>query len=160
EAHADAPVAPGDLRLDVDVLLAHRHAEAHLDDGPLVERVGGADGHAAAADVERDGGGNRVAQAVGDRNAEDDARARTTVDLAGEQMRRERRQDVLERGVLVDVAADVQRGELLHFAGVGDRAAEHDDRRFPGIDTAQRAYEVHAVAVRQPQVHHHEIDVG
>ena len=114
--------------------LTHRHAEASLDRDALVERVGGAHGDAAAADVQRDGGGDRVAEAVRDRNAKNHARAGAPVEIAGEKMRGQRRQDVLQRGVLVDVAGDVQRRKLADLAGIRDRAAEDDNGRLLGID--------------------------
>ena len=74
--------------------------------------------------------GDRVADAVGDRDAEHDARARAAIVVLGKQMRRERRHDVLHRGVLVDVAGDAERGQVAHLVGVGDGAAEDDDRRL------------------------------
>ena len=75
-------------------------------------------------------------------------------------MRRQRRQDVLQRRVLVHVAADIQRGELAHFRGAGNRAAEDDDGRLFQIDIAQCAHEVHTMAMRQPQIDDDEIDRG
>ena len=160
EAHADALVAPRDLGLDVDVLLAHRHAEASLDRDALVERVGGAHGDAAAADVQRDSGGDRVAEAVRDRNAKNHARAGTPVEIAGEQMRGQRGQDVLQRGVLVDVAGDVQRRKLADLAGIRDRAAEDDNGRLLGIDVAKCAHEADAVGLWQTEIDHDQVNLG
>ena len=47
----------------------------------------------------------------------DDARAAAAVEAVGEQVRRERRQDVLHRAVFVDVSGDAERGELADFVG-------------------------------------------
>src|SRR6185437_8317828 len=160
QSHADASVAPRHLRFNVDVLLDHRYAEPHLDGRALLERIGRADGDAAAADVQGDRGGDRVAEAVGDWNAEYHARPGASIELAGEEMRRERGEDVLHRGVLVDVAADVERGKLADLRCACDRSAEDDNRRSLRIDVAQRAYEIHAVAVRQPEINDNEIDCG
>src|SRR2546423_812071 len=68
DAHADAAVAPRHVPFGVDVLLRSRHAEAHFDLGAVVERAGGADGDAAMAEVERQRRGDRVAEAVLDRD--------------------------------------------------------------------------------------------
>ena len=110
-------------------LLRPGHAEAHLDLRAAVERAGRADGDAAAAEVERQRRGDRVAEAVLDRDAEHDARAAAAVEVVGEQVRRERRQDVLHRAVLVDVAGDAERRQLAHFVGARDRAAEDQHRQ-------------------------------
>ena len=71
-----------------------------------------------------------------DRDAEHDARAAAAVEVVGEQVRRERRQDVLHRAVLVDVAGDAERRQLAHFVGAGDRAAEDQDRQPPVVELA------------------------
>ena len=105
-------------------------------------------------------GGDRVAESVRDRNAKNHARAGTAVEIAGEQMRGQRRQDVLQRGVLVDVAGDVQRGKLADLAGIRDRAAEDDDGRLLGIDIAKCAHEADAVGLRQTEIDHDQVNLG
>ena len=125
---------------------------------PLLERAHRADGEAALAQVQRQRRGDRVAEAVGDRDAEDDARAAAAVEVVGKQVRRERRQDVLHGAVFVDVAGDAERGELAHLVGAGDRAAEHQDRQPPVVELADRADQLDAAGVRQPQVEHDQVD--
>ena len=75
-------------------------------------------------------------------------------------MRRQRRQDVLHGAVFVDVAGDAERGEVAHFLGVPDRAAEHENRHPPVVDLPDRADQLHAAGMRQPQVEHEQIDAG
>src|SRR6185503_5011295 len=159
DAHADAAVAPGDLALGVDVLLRSRHPEADLDLGAALERAGGADGDAAVTEVERQRRRDRVAEPVLNRDAEDDARAAAAVEVVGEQVRRQRRQDVLHGAVLVDVAGDAERGQLAHFVGARDRAAEDQHRQAPFVELADRANQVDARRVRQPQVDDDEINL-
>src|SRR4051812_39451401 len=88
EAHADAAVAPRDLGRDVDILLAHRHAESRLDGGADLQRARRPHGNAAAADVQRDRCRDRVAEAISDGDAEHDARAGTAIEVAWKEMRR------------------------------------------------------------------------
>ena len=73
-----------------------------------------------------------------DRDAEHDARAAAAVEVVGEQVRRQRRQDVLHGAVLVDVAGDAERRELAHFVGARDRAAEDQDRQPAVVQLADR----------------------
>ena len=70
DAHADAAIAPGDTPFGVDVALGSGHPETHADLEAAVERARRADGDAAAAQVERQGRRNRVAEPILDRNAE------------------------------------------------------------------------------------------
>ena len=121
---------------------------------PAFERAGRADGDAAVAQIERQRRGDRVAEPVLNRDAEHDARAAAAVEVVGEQMRRERRQDVLHGAVLVDVAGDAERGELAHLVGARDRAAEDQDRQPPVVELADRSDQVDAGRVRQPQIEH------
>ena len=74
-------------------------------------------------------------------------------------MRRERRKNVLHRAVFVDVAGDAERGELAHFFGAGDRAAEDQDRQPPFVELADAADEIDARRVGQPQVDDQEIEL-
>ena len=100
-----------------------------------LQRAHRPDREAALAQVQRQRRGDGVAEAVGDRDAEHDARAAAAVEVVGEQVRRERRQDVLHGAVLVDVAGDAERREVAHLVGGGDRAAEDEDRQ-PALDRA------------------------
>ena len=140
-------------------LLRSGHPEADLDLRAAVERAGRADGDAAVAQIQRQRRGDRVAEAVLDRDAEHDARAAAAVEVVGEQVRRERRQDVLHRAVLVDVAGDAERGELAHFVGAGDRAAEDQNRQPAVVELADRAHQLDARRVRQPQIEDDQIDL-
>src|SRR5437660_10295094 len=73
-AHADAAIAPRHLALGVDVLLATGHAEANADSRAGLERARRADGDAAVAEIQRERGSDGVAEAVPNRDAEDNAR--------------------------------------------------------------------------------------
>src|SRR3954471_13760658 len=106
DAHADAAVAPRHAPFRVDVALRSRHAEPHLDRRSGVERAGGADGDPAVTEVQRQRRRDRVAVAVLNRDAEHDARAAAAIEVVGEEMWRERRQNMLYRAVLVHVAGD------------------------------------------------------
>jgi hypothetical protein len=86
------------------------------------------------------------------------ARAAAAVEVVGEQVRRERRQNVLDGAVLVDVARDAERGEIADLLGRGDGAAEHEDGQLALVQLADRADEIDAAGVRQPQIEHDEID--
>src|SRR5262252_9453739 len=78
-AHADAAIAPRHVPFSVDVLLGPGHPEPDLDLRAAVERARGADCDAAVAEVERQRGGDRVAEAILDRNAQHDARAAAAI---------------------------------------------------------------------------------
>ena len=152
DAHADAAIAPGDASFGVDVPLRPGHPEPHLDLRAALERAGRADGDAAVTEVERQRRGDGVAEPVLDRDAEHDPRAAAAVEVVGKQVRRERRQDVLHGAVLVDVAGDAERGELAHFVGARDRAAEDQDRQPAVVELADRSDQIDARRVRQPQI--------
>ena len=109
-------------------------------------------------EVERQRRGDGVAEAVLNRDAEDDARAAAAVEVVGEQMRRQRRQDVLHGAVFVDVAGDAERGELAHLVGARDRAAEDQHRELAVVEFADRSDEVDARRMRQAQIQDDEID--
>ncbi len=106
QAHADPAIAPGDARLRFDVALRSGQPEAHPHLRSLLERAHRPDRHAPLAQVQRQRRGDRVAEPIGDRDAEHDARAAAAVEVVGEEVRRQRRQDVLHRAVFVDVAGD------------------------------------------------------
>src|ERR1700704_6100130 len=87
DAHADPAVAPGHASFSVDVPLGPRHAKTHFDFGGAVERTGRPNRDAAVAQVERQRGGDGIAEAILNRDAEDDAGARAAVEVVGKKMR-------------------------------------------------------------------------
>src|SRR5688572_6430931 len=127
QAHAVAAIAPRHSSFGVDVALRSGKAEPDTNLGTVIERAGRADRDASTAQVERESRGNGVAEPVCDRNTQDDARTATTIEVVGEQMRRERRENVLHGAVFVDVARDSKRGKLAYLFGARDRAAENED---------------------------------
>ena len=124
----------------------------------LVERAHRPDRDPALAEIQRQRRRDRVAEAVGDGNPEDDARAAAAVEIIREQVGRQGRQDVLNRAVFVHVAGDPQRGELFDLLRAGDRAAEHQDRQPPFVELANRTDQVHTPGVRQPEIQYDEVD--
>src|SRR3954451_4780164 len=66
--HDHPPIAPRHVPFSVDVLLGTRHAEADLDLRATIGRARRANGYAPVAEVERQSGGDGVAEAVLDRN--------------------------------------------------------------------------------------------
>ena len=90
---------------------------------------------------------------------EHDARAAAAVEVVGKQVRRQRRQDVLHRAVLVDIAGDAQRRQLAHFVGARHRAAEDENRQPPVVELADVADDFHAGRVRQPQIEHQQVEL-
>src|SRR5215207_686954 len=129
QPHADAPVAPRDAAIAFDVRFRSWQSETDAHLRMLIEWTHRADGHAALAQVQGECRRDSIAKAVGDRNTEHDARAAAAVEVIGEQMGGQRREDVLHRAVLVHVPGDAERGEIAHLSGGGDRAAEHQDRQ-------------------------------
>src|SRR3954466_16005453 len=159
DAHADAAIAPRHVPLGVDVLLRSGHAEADLDLRRTLERAGRPDGDAAVAEVQRQRCRNRVAEPVLNRNAQHHARAAAAVEVVGKQVRRQRRQNVLHRAVLVDVAGDAERRKLAYFVRVGDRAAENQQRQLALVKLADRPNQLDARRVRQTPIDDDEIDL-
>ena len=100
-------------------------------DDAIVEGTGRPDRDTAMAEVQRQCRGEGVAEAILNRYPEDDPRARASAEAVGKQVRRERREDVLHGAVLVDVAGNAESREIAHFVGVGDGAAENQDRQPP-----------------------------
>ena len=143
-AHSDASIAPGDVAFRVDVAFQPRHAEPHLDRRSAFERACGTNGDAAVAQVERQGGGDRVAEPVLDGDPQDDAGAAPAVEVVRKQVRREGRQDVLDGAVLVHVPSHTERREVAHFVGAGDRAAEDQDREPTLVKLADGAHQFDA----------------
>ncbi len=125
---------------------------------PISERAHGANAQAAQADVHGDGRRDGVGDPVGHRNRQADARAEPPLVVFGEEMRRERRQDVLHRGVLVEVAGHTQRGQVADLHGVGDGAAEDDDGRGGGHRGAERTHHPGADSLGQTQVERHKVE--
>src|SRR5580765_1929932 len=158
QAHADAPVAPRDARLDLDFTGCGREAEPDPRGSTGIERAGGPDGDPAAREIQRERRRDRVAEAVSDRDAQDDSGAPTPVEAVGEEVRRKRRHDVLHRAVLVDVSDDAEPRQLAHFLGRRNRAAEDENAEAALVDLPDRAHEIHARRVRQPEVERNEID--
>ena len=140
--------------------LAVGSTESDLDRRADRQRAGRPDGEAAAADVERERRGDGIAEPVGDGDAQHDARAGPAIGIVRKEMRHQRGHDVLHRHVLVDVAGDAQRPELADLIRVGDGPAEDHDRRRSWSIVAERAQHGHAVALRQPQIEHDEVDLG
>src|SRR4030095_2920124 len=103
-AHAHATIAPRDSRFRIDVLLRSGKAEAEPYPRVLFERTRCPDSDAAVAQVQRECGGNGVAEAVGNRNSQNDTWAGAAVVVVGEQMRSERRQNMVNTAVIVAVA--------------------------------------------------------
>src|SRR3954462_1776157 len=64
DAHADTPVAPGDAPFGVDVALGPWHPESHADLEAAVEGARGANGDAAAAQVQRQRRRDGIAEPV------------------------------------------------------------------------------------------------
>src|SRR3954454_4176120 len=73
-------------------------------------------------------------------------------------MRRQRRQDVLNRAVLVDVTGDSERRELAHLVGARDRSTEDQNRQGAVIELANGPHELDAGSMRQPEVEDDEIE--
>jgi hypothetical protein len=158
QPHPRPSIAPRDARFDVQIALAARQAEPELRARAGLERAGRAHGDAAAAQIEGERGGDGVAEPVRDRDSQHDAGAGAPVEAVGEQVRRQRRQDVLDRTVLVDVADDAQRRQLAHLVGARDRAAEDQHGQPARVDLAQAAHEVQAGGVRQPEIEDDQVD--
>src|SRR6478752_7934060 len=158
QAHADAPVAPRDARLDLDFTGCGREPEPHAGRGARIERAGGPDGDPAAREIQRERRRDCVAEAISDRDAEDDPRAPTPVEAVREEVRRQRRHDVLHRAVLVDVSDHAQPRQLAHFLGRRNRTAEDENAEAPLVDLPDRAHEIDARRVREPEVERDEVD--
>ena len=116
-AHADAAVRPRDLSLAVDVASGRRQTgTARLTvvsdrSSGLVVRIA----RPPPADVERQRGGDGVAEAVGDGNAEHRARARPPVEAVRKQVRCSDGTMCCTDGVFVDVAGDAKGRQFAHF---------------------------------------------
>ena len=93
----------------------------------------------------------RVAEPILNRYAEDDPRAAAAAEAVGKQVRRERREDVLNGAVLVDVAGHPEGREIAHFVGVGDGAAEDQNRQPPFVQRPERPDQIDAGRGRQAQ---------
>ena len=83
-------------------------------------------------EVQRQRGGDGVAEAILHRDAEDRPRSAAAIEVVGKKMRRQGRQNVLHGAVFVEVPGDPERRERPDFVGVGNRAAENEDRQSPG----------------------------
>src|SRR5262245_29449051 len=85
-AHADAAIAPRHPAAHVDVTARSGHPEPDLDSRAGVEGARGADRKPAAAQVKRQRGGDRVAEAVLHGDAQDHPWAASAVEVVGEQV--------------------------------------------------------------------------
>ena len=148
-----------DAPFGFDFALRAGQAKSEADACAVLERAGGADGDASAADVQRQRGRDGVAEPVGDGNAEHDARASTAIEVVGKQMRRERRQNVLHRAVLIHVAGNAERGQLAHLFRARYRTAENQNRQAPVVELADAADQVDPGGVRQAQVDDQQIEL-
>ena len=88
------------------------------------------------------------------------ARAVAPVEGVGKQVRRNRRQDVLDRAVLVEVAGHAERRQLAHLVDARHRAAEDQDREMPLIELADSSHQLDAGGMRHPQIEHDQIELG
>src|SRR5262249_27113273 len=107
-AHADAAIAPGHAPFGVDIALGARHPEPDADFRAGFERARGADRQPAMSEVEREGGGDGVAEPVLHRNPENRSRTATAIEVIRKQMRRQGRQNMLPGAVLVEISGDTQ----------------------------------------------------
>ena len=108
-AHAGLLVAPAARRFRLHLRFDPGSANLSLSTVPRTSGPVGADRHAAAAQVQRQRRGNRLADPVRHRNAHHDARVLAPVEGLGKQVRRDRRQDVLDGAVFVEVSGDAER---------------------------------------------------
>src|SRR5687767_7585638 len=83
QPHAVAAIAPGDPPFGVDVALRAGQAKSEACARAVLERAGGTDGDASAADVQRQRCRDGVTEPVGDGNAEYDARASAAIEVVG-----------------------------------------------------------------------------
>ena len=74
-------------------------------------------------------------------------------------MRRERRQDVLHGAVFVHVAGHAERRELPDFVRARNGAAENQQRQPAVVELADRADQVDAGRVGQPQIQDDQVDL-
>ena len=86
------------------------------------------------------------------------ARAAAAVEAVGEQVRRQRRQHVLARAVLVHITRDAECRQVADLGGIGDGAAEHDDRQAALVDLPHVPHELGTGRVRQPEVEQDQVD--
>ncbi len=95
-----------------------------------------------------------------DGNAQHDPGTAAPVEVVREEMGCQGRQDMLGRAVFVHVARDAEGRQIAHFAGIGNRPAEHQNRQTASIELPDRANQIEAGCTREPQIQHHEIDAG
>ena len=146
--------------IGVDVVRRAGQAEAHADWRAGLERGGGADRDAAVAEIQGQRGGDGVAKAILDRDAEDHPRAASPIEVVGKQVRRQRRQNVLRGAVLVHVTGHAQRAEIADLFGACDRTAEDQQRQPAGVQFPDRADQLDPGRVRQPEIEHDQIDAA
>src|SRR5258706_10897215 len=66
---------------------------------------------------------------------------------------------MLERGVLIYVARDVERRQLANLGGVRDRPAEDHDRRLYGVEPTQSADQIDTLRLRETQVDDDQVNL-
>ena len=65
---------------------------------------------------------------------------------------------MLERGVLIYVARDVERRQLADLGGVRDRAAENQDRRLYRVELPQSPDQIDTLRLRKTQIDDDQVD--
>ena len=119
-----------------------------------------ADGQAASTQVQRQRRCDLGPDAIRHRNAHHHARALAHVEVFGEQVRRNRRQDVLDGAVLVEVSGNPERSQLVHLIHARHRAAEDQDGQVPLIELADAPHQVDPRRVGHLEVEHDQINLG
>jgi hypothetical protein len=160
EAHAELVVAPSHVRFGFDVLLPAWQTKPQPCFGFAFQRTRRSNGNAAATQVQRESRGNRITEAIGDWNAEHDTRTTAPVEVVREEVRRQRRQDVLHRAVLVHVAGHAKCGELANFLSARNGAAEDEDWQPTVVHLADVAHHVQTGRMWQAQIDDEEIEGG
>ena len=83
QAHTIALHAPRDTAVGIDVALGAWESKPKAHFGAVRKRARCADGDPAAAQIQRERGGNGVAESIRDRNAKHDARTTSPVEIVG-----------------------------------------------------------------------------
>src|SRR5262245_33714181 len=105
-------------------MLAARHSEPHAAFRTGLERAPRPNRQPTVTEVERERGGDGVAEAILHRNSEDRTRPAAAIEVVGKEVGGEGRQYVLARAVFVEIPGDAERRERPHFVGIRNRPAE------------------------------------
>ena len=100
-----------------------------------------------------------LADAVRHRHAHHHARAVAPVEGLGKQVRRNRRQDVLDRAVFVEVAGHAERRQLAHFVDARHVPLKTRIGSCPSSSLRIRLHQLDARRVRHPQIEHDQIEL-